>query len=122
MAVDSIIASPTNSVRVMVAEASGCCASAVSAVATARPSANAGPMQPKPVVRPAMAIEATAMMVMLSMGCLLSSGSRSRCRGCDVGAIVAVDGGRQIDRREDAEDVGLHHPGQQAQRRHDDGE
>ena len=36
MAVDSIIARPTNSVRVMVAEASGCWASEVSATATAR--------------------------------------------------------------------------------------
>ena len=58
MAVDSIIASPTNNVRVIVAEASGCCASEVSAVATARPSANAGPMVPKPVVMPAMTMEA----------------------------------------------------------------
>src|ERR1017187_231835 len=71
MAVDSIIAKPTNRVRVMVAEASGCCASAVSAVATERPSPNAGHMQPMPVVRPAVAIEATAMRVMLSIICSL---------------------------------------------------
>ena len=38
MANDSIIARPTNNVRVIVAEASGCCASEVRAVATARPS------------------------------------------------------------------------------------
>ena len=37
MAVDSIIARPTNRVRVIVAEASGCCASELSAVATAFP-------------------------------------------------------------------------------------
>src|ERR1035437_7287421 len=66
MAVDSIIARPTNTVRVMVAEASGCWASDVSAVATALPSARAGPMQPKPVVIPAMTIDATAIIVMLS--------------------------------------------------------
>src|ERR1035438_9721018 len=66
MAVDSIIASPTNRVRVMVAEASGCWASAVSAVATALPSASAGPMVPKPVVMPAMTIDAIAIIVMLS--------------------------------------------------------
>src|ERR1700691_1376908 len=71
MAVDSIMARPTNRVRVMVAEASGCCASAVSAVATERPSPNAGPMQPKPVVRPAVTIEAIAMRVMLSIECPL---------------------------------------------------
>src|ERR1035441_9953648 len=66
MAVDSIIASPTNKVRVMVAEASGCWANEVSAVATALPSASAGPMVPKPVVMPAMTIDATAIIVMLS--------------------------------------------------------
>ena len=42
MASDSIIARPTNNVRVMVAEASGCCAREVRAVATARPSPSAG--------------------------------------------------------------------------------
>src|ERR1022692_4123700 len=68
MANDSIIARPTNNVRVIVAEASGCCASEVSAVATARPSPRAGHMQPMPVVRPAVAIDATAMRVLLSMG------------------------------------------------------
>src|ERR1039457_6795450 len=66
MAVDSIIASPTNKVRVMVAEASGCWANEVSAVATALPSASSGPMVPKPVVMPAMTIEAAALIVLLS--------------------------------------------------------
>jgi hypothetical protein len=68
MAVDSIIARPTNSVRVMVEDASGCCARAVSAVDTERPSPSAGHIQPMPVVRPAVAIEATAIRVILSMG------------------------------------------------------
>ncbi len=70
MAIDSIIARPTNSVRVMVAEASGCCASALSAVATYRPSLSAGATHPTPIVRPAVTIEATAMTVMLSIGVL----------------------------------------------------
>src|ERR1035441_2848649 len=69
MAVDSIIARPTNRVRVMVAEASGCCASEVRAVATARPSPSAGHIQPMLVVRPAVTIEATAMRGMLSIIC-----------------------------------------------------
>ena len=69
MAVDSIIARPTKSVRVIVAEASGCCASEVRAEATDRPSPRAGIMQPTLVVKPAVTIEATAMIVMLSMGC-----------------------------------------------------
>ena len=44
---DSIIARPTNKVRVMVVAASGCCASELNAVATARPSPSAGPMLPR---------------------------------------------------------------------------
>src|SRR5271170_1760913 len=77
MANDSIIARPTNKVRVIVAEASGCCASEVSAVATARPSPSAGHMQPMPVVMPAVAIDTTATTVTLSIrspfyrGCFL---------------------------------------------------
>src|SRR5664280_3046185 len=116
MAVDSIIAKPTNSVRVMVAEASGCCASAVSAVATARPSASAGPMVPKPVVRPAMMIEATAMSVWLSM-------SFSGCDVKDSGlrrGLLRSDRRGDVDRRQDAEDVGLDHAGEQAEQGHDD--
>src|ERR1035441_4665216 len=66
MAIDSIIAKPTNKVRVMVAEASGCWASEVRAVATALPSASAGPMEPKLMVMPAMTIDATAIIVMFS--------------------------------------------------------
>src|SRR5271168_5113164 len=68
MANDSIIAKPTNNVRVMVAEASGCCASEVRAVATARPSPSAGHIQPRPMVRPAVAIDTIAMRVLLSIG------------------------------------------------------
>src|ERR1035438_2708831 len=66
MAMDSIMARPTNKVRVMVAEASGCWASEVSAVATALPSASAGPMAPKLIVIPPMTIDATAIIVRLS--------------------------------------------------------
>src|ERR1700723_4005584 len=67
MAVDSIIANPTKSVRVIVAGGSGGCASAVSAVATDRPSPRAGPMHPKLIVMPDVAIEATAITVVLSI-------------------------------------------------------
>src|SRR5271165_5830730 len=122
MAIDSIIARPTNKVRVMVAEASGCWASEVSAVATALPSASAGPMAPKLIVIPAMTIDATAIIVRLStvvsFGCCRSflcwRGFRrgltdSRC-GCDV------------HRRQDAENVGLHHACEQTEHRHDDRE
>ncbi len=61
------MARPTKSVRVMVAEASGCWANAVRAVATERPSPSAGIMQPMLVVKPAVMIEVIAIMVELSM-------------------------------------------------------
>src|ERR1017187_4081081 len=64
---DSIIARPTNKVRVIVVAASGCCASELNAVATARPSPSAGPILPRAIVRPAVTIEAIAMSVVLSM-------------------------------------------------------
>ena len=67
MAVDSIIAKPTKSVLVMVADASGCCANEESAIATALPSPNEGPMTPIAMVRPAVTIEMMAMRVILSM-------------------------------------------------------
>jgi uncharacterized membrane protein YphA (DoxX/SURF4 family) len=67
IAVDSIMASPTNSVRVMVGAASGCCAIALSADATDRPSLRAGNMQPSEVVSPAVMIETMAMVVTLSI-------------------------------------------------------
>ena len=67
MAMDSIIASPTNKVRVMVLAASGCCASELKAVETARPSPSAGAMLPSPIVAPAVMIETIAIRVMLSI-------------------------------------------------------
>ena len=67
MAVDSIIAKPTNKVLVMVADASGCWARAVRADATAFPSPKAGNIQPILVVNPAVTIEAMAMMAELSI-------------------------------------------------------
>jgi DUF1365 family protein len=67
MAVDSIIARPTKSVRVMVEEASGCCASELNARATERPSLSAGAITPKLVVTPAVTIEAIAIIVVLSI-------------------------------------------------------
>lgn len=67
IAVDSIIANPTNKVLVMVGPASGCCAIELNAEATAFPSPCAGIMQPIPVVRPAVTIDATAIRVVLSI-------------------------------------------------------
>src|SRR6202050_5246054 len=103
------MARPTNRVRVMVADASGCCASEERAIATARPSPSAGPMQPMAMVMPAVTIEASAMRVVLSMGDSFFAGRR-----------LGAGGGRDIYRSENAEDVGLDHTGEQAEYRHDD--
>lgn len=67
IAVDSIIAKPTNKVLVIVGAASGCSASELSALATAFPSLNAGNIVPIPVVSPEITIDATAMIVVLSI-------------------------------------------------------
>jgi Ca2+/Na+ antiporter len=67
MAVDSIIASPTNKVLVIVGAASGCSAIALKADATERPSLSAGNIHPSDVVSPAVMIETMAMVVMLSI-------------------------------------------------------
>src|SRR5271154_3878281 len=105
MASDSIIAKPTNRVRVMVAEASGCCARELRATATARPSPSAGHMQPMPMVRPDVTMEAIAIRVLLSMGIAFCA--------------AAAGGGRDVHRGENTEDVGLHHAGEQTESRHD---
>src|SRR5664279_3444298 len=121
MAVDSIMARPTNRVRVMVAEASGCWASELSAVATALPSASAGPIVPNPVVRPATTIDATATIVMVSIGFpfrVLARASRC-CLGLRLGSADA-GGGRNVDCPQDAEDIGLYHSREQAECRHED--
>src|SRR5580692_3259796 len=104
MASDSIIAKPTNKVRVMVAEASGCCASEVSAVATARPSPSAGHMHPTPMVSPAVAIETIAMRVLLSI--------RNPLRG--QFGFTYQGRGRDVNPGQNTEDVGLNHAGEQA--------
>jgi hypothetical protein len=67
IAIDSIIANPTNNVLVMVGAASGCCAMEFNADETAFPSPNAGIMQPMPVVSPAVIIDVTAIIVILSI-------------------------------------------------------
>jgi len=71
IAVDSIIANPTNKVRVIVDEASGCWASDSNAFSTDFPSLYAGNMHPIAVVNPAVIIETAAMRVTLSIFILL---------------------------------------------------
>src|SRR5664279_2816783 len=112
MANDSIIASPTNKVRVMVAEASGCWASELRAVATALPSASAGPRHPKPMVMPAMTIDATAIIVMLSIVSPFVDVIHASifCLRFRFGRTDSC-GSRDINPRQDGEDVSLHHAG-----------
>jgi hypothetical protein len=63
MARDSIIANPTNKVRVIVAAESGCCAIELSAFATEYPSPSPGPRTPIPIEMPEVTIDATAIVV-----------------------------------------------------------
>src|SRR5665811_1385901 len=119
MAVDSIIARPTNSVRVMVAEASGCWASEVSAVATDFPSPSEGPMTPMAMVKPAVTIDATAIIVMLSMvsPLVVVVDASLLCFGLWFGrwfGLADSRGSRDVNRGQNTEDVGLHHAGQQS--------
>src|SRR5277367_5717690 len=114
MATDSIMARPTNRVRVMVAAASGCCARELNAVATARPSPRAGPTLPRAIIRPAVTIEAIAMSVMLSMGSPDAVGRHASSLFIGTAPGCALTrGGRDVDRGQDAENVGLHHAGEQ---------
>ena len=115
MAMDSIIARPTNKVRVMVLEASGCCASELKAVETARPSPSAGAMLPSAIVTPAVMIETIAIRVMLSIGVLSLLDGRGSC-------FAGSRGGRDVNGGEDAENVSLHHAGEQAEQVHEDRE
>src|ERR1700683_3610505 len=110
MAMDSIIARPTNKVRVMVVAASGCCASELRAVATARPSPSAGAMLPTPIVAPAVTIETIAIKVVLSIGV------PRRWWSCRAHAR----GGRDVNSGQNAEDVSLHHAGEQTEQVHED--
>src|ERR1039458_4246851 len=106
MAMDSIIARPTNKVRVMVEEASGCWASEVSAVETALPSASAGPMAPKLIVMPAVTIDATAIVVRLSTVSpfVVVVHASMFWHGFRFG-LTDSRGGRDVHRCQDAEDV-----------------
>src|SRR6478609_4494551 len=114
------MARPTNRVRVIVVAASGCCANELNAVATARPSPSAGPILPRAIVKPAVTIEAIPISAMLS---IVSPSCRHSCfnvlRWFRPG-LAAARGGCDINRGQDAEDVGLHHAGEQTERTHGD--
>src|ERR1019366_2589802 len=120
---DSIIASPTNRVRVIVVAVSGCCASEANAVATARPSPSAGPILPRAIVSPAVTIDATAIIVMLSIvsPLVVVVHASMFCTTLWFG-LAGSRGSRDVNRGQDTEDVGLHHAGQQSERTHGDRE
>jgi hypothetical protein len=128
MAVDSIIASPTNNVRVIVAEASGCWASELRASATALPSLNAGPIVPKPVVIPAVIIDAIAIIVMLSihisfcysLALMLYLGFRLKPGFSLRLGLTDPRGRRNVNRCQNAENIGLHHTRKKTEHSHDD--
>jgi hypothetical protein len=67
MANDSIMANPTNNVRVMVEAASGCWAMELNADEIDFPCPRAGIVTPMLVVIPAVTIDTTATIVELSM-------------------------------------------------------
>jgi hypothetical protein len=67
MAVDSIMARPTNKVQLIVDASSGCWAIAVMAREIAIPSPIPGPIEPMPIVIPDATMEATAIQVVESM-------------------------------------------------------
>src|SRR5260364_75898 len=98
MAMVSIMASPTNSVREMVFAASGCRAIASIAAATARPSASAGPIAPNDT--------ATAADIMLTKD---SQFTTAPLRCWIVGFRVLPLGHRSCDEdhSKDREDIGL---------------
>jgi hypothetical protein len=67
IAIDSIIARPTNKVRVRVDAVSGCWAIELNADITARASPKAGLILPIAIVSPAVMMEAAPINVILSM-------------------------------------------------------
>src|SRR5205823_13625826 len=120
MAIDSIMARPTNRVRVMAPASSGCWAIAVRACITARPSERAGPMVPIAVVRPAVMIETRPMIVTVSIALFLLLGNclvwrLPRGRPRTLPPFLVHGGGRSnIDRGQYRKDVGLDHADQEA--------
>ena len=115
MAMDSIIARPTNKVRVIVAEASGCWASEVRAVATALPFRQRRPHAPETGGDAgddngchrdnSQAIHGSPLWLQFMIQCWHWFGL----------GFAESRGGRDVNRGQDAEDVGLHHAGEQTE-------
>jgi hypothetical protein len=77
-----------------------------------RTNASAGPIVPKPVVTTAMTIDATAIVVMLAIGSPLVAGTNVPMDYLGFSFRLADPrGGHDVNRSQDAEDVGLHHAG-----------
>src|SRR5690606_6940933 len=110
----------TNSVRVIVLASSGCCAMAVRACAAARASPSAGPTDPIASVIPAVNTETEPISPKLSMlllqDFLVVAFARVFVR---ILVLVRACCGRDVDHRENREDVGLDNPRQQPEQLHD---
>src|SRR5208282_4020564 len=109
MAMDSIIASPINRVRLMVPASSGCWAMELSACTMAFASPRAGAIDPMAMHRAAATIDVMPIIVTLFM-----------FRSSQV--ELRLDGGGDINRRQDGKEVGLNQARQQAERLHDERE
>src|ERR1019366_9186511 len=107
MAIDSIIAKPIKRVRLMVPASSGCWAIERSACAIALASPSAGPIDPIAMHRAAAAMEVTPMMLTLSINSPPSHSS-----------LPTLNRRRDVDHRQNREDVGLNHSGEQPQSLH----
>src|ERR1019366_427721 len=106
MAIDSIIARPMKSVRLIVPASSGCWAMEPSACAMAFASPSAGPMEPIAMHRAAAAMDVIPMMPTLSIN------------PPSAFFLPALHRGRDVDHSQDRENVGLNHPGEQPQGLH----
>ena len=115
MAMDSIIAWPTNKVRVMVLEASGCCASEVKADETARPSPSRGRDTPQADCDSGGNDRNDRDNRRAVHRCPSVADGRDSCG-------AGPRGGRDVNGGEDAENVRLHHAGEQTEQVHEDRE
>src|SRR5579864_3377463 len=125
MAIDSIIAKPMNSVRLMVPASSGCWAMEPSACATALASPMAGPIEPMAMHSAAAAIETTATTLTLSIE---SPYVRRKKRKEKTGTkslhsfLPALHRGGYVNHGQNGKNIGLDQPHQQSQKLHEHGD
>src|SRR5580704_7800024 len=119
---DSSMARPISSVRLTVEASSGCCAMAVSACTIAFVSPIAGAMDPKTMHKTAMTIDASPMIVTLSISFL--SFLSFLCGWSSRLALLiasAMHRGGDVHHAENGKDVRLDDTGEQRQHLHGNG-